>query len=91
MDKEQRGELYDRIYDEFIKLIKGKIDKVVISEYELYELSKKSYWVDPNTYETLRNITYAEVLLELCKINNIEQTKDFVSNNYIFELENRKV
>ena len=45
-EKIKRSKIYDRIYDDFIKLIKGEIDKVVVSQYEIYELDKKTYFVD---------------------------------------------
>lgn len=87
MTKEERGELYDKIYDDFIKLINDEIDKVIISEYELYELSKTHYWTDTDgeiVYGFVRSNTYTDSLRELCKNNNIKQTKDIVNNNYIF-------
>lgn len=93
MDKEERDELYDRVYDEFIELIKGKIDKVVISEYELYELNKTSYWKDTDgvvCYGIVRNTSYADALKYAFEKKNIRQEKDLITNNYIFRLESRK-
>lgn len=87
MELEEKDKLYNKLYDEFLELIKGKLDKVIVSEYELYELSKTHYWTDTDgeiVYGFVRNNTYADSLRELCKNNNIEQTKDIVNNNYIF-------
>ena len=86
MTRKERSELYNKIYDEFIELIKGKVDKVVISECELYELSKAHYYEDID-YNLVRHYTYADTLKELCKNKNISQEKDLITNNYIFRLE----
>jgi hypothetical protein len=38
MSKEERTKLYIKIYDEFVDLMNGKIDKVIITPAELLEL-----------------------------------------------------
>lgn len=89
MSKEERGDLYDKIYNEFIDLLKRKIDKVVISQYELYELSKTNYWHDTDgliSYGIVRNTSYADVLEKIFGNKNIIQEKDLINNNYIFRL-----
>ena len=93
MDVEERDKLYNKVYDEFVDLLKGKIDKVVISEYELYELNKTSYWEDTDgvvSYGIVRNTSYADVLKSTFEKKNIRQEKDLITNNYIFRLESRK-
>jgi len=85
MTKEERGNLYNKVYEEFIKLIEGKVDKVVINDYELYELSKTHYFIDID-YDFVRFNTYADALKNLCKNKNITQEKDVLTNNYIFKL-----
>ena len=82
-EKIERGKIYDRIYDDFIKLIKGEIDKVVVSQYEIYELDKKTYFVDID-YQTVRFNNYADVLRELVIKNGISQTKDIITGEFIF-------
>ena len=75
--------IYDRIYDDFIKLIKGEINKVVVSQYEINELYKKTYIVGTN-YKTARFSNYAVVLRELVIKNGISQTIDVNAGDYIF-------
>ena len=75
--------IYDRIYDDFIKLIKGEINKVVVSQYEINELYKKTYIVGKN-YKTARVSKYAVVLNELVIKNGISQTIDVNTGDYIF-------
>lgn len=82
-EKIERGKIYDRIYDDFIKLIKGEIDKVVVSQYEIYELDKKTYFVDTD-YQTVRFNNYADVLKKLVIDNGISQTKDIITGDFIF-------
>lgn len=82
-EKIERGKIYDRIYDDFIKLIKGEIDKVVVSQYEFYELDKKTYFVDID-YQTVRFNNYADVLRKLVIDNGISQTKDIITGDFIF-------
>lgn len=89
MDKEERKLLYDKVYDNFIKLIKREIDEVIISVYEMYELEKTHYWTDTDgliIYGIHRNNTYADVLKENFKSQNIIQTLDLIKYNYIFRL-----
>ena len=86
-EKIERGKIYDRIYDNFINLIKGKLDKVIVSEYELYELSKTHYWTDTDgefVYRFVRNTTYADSLRKLVIDNGISQTKDIITGDFIF-------
>ena len=86
-EKIERGKIYDRIYDDFINLIKGKLDKVIVSEYELYELSKTHYWTDTDgefVYRFVRNTTYADSLRKLVIDNGISQTKDINTGDFIF-------
>ena len=83
MNKEERGRLFNRIYDDFIKLIKGEINKVVVSQYEVYELDSKKWFVDGN-YQTVRFHNYADVLRDLIIDNGISQTKDMISGDFIF-------
>lgn len=83
MDKEERDKLYNKIYDDFIKLINGEIDEVIISEYELYELSKTKYFMDID-FNYVRFNTYADCLKSLGEKHNIVQEKDIRTNNYIF-------
>lgn len=90
MSKEERRELYEKIYDKFIHLLKGKIDKVVVSQYELYELSKTRYWEDTDgliSYGIVRNTTYADVLKKIFENKNIVQERDLINNNYIYKIE----
>ena len=82
-EKIERGKIYDRIYDEFIKLIKGEINKVVVSQYEIYELDKKTNFVDIY-YQNVRFNNYADVLRELIIKNGISQTKDIITGDFIF-------
>lgn len=82
-EKIERGKIYDRIYDDFIKLIKGEIDKVVVSQYEIYELDKKTYFVDID-YQTVRFNNYADVLRKLVIDNGITQTKDIITGDFVF-------
>lgn len=82
-EKIERGKIYDRIYDDFIKLIKGEINKVVVSQYEIYELDKKTYFVDID-YQTVRFNNYADVLRKLVINNGISQTKDIITGDFIF-------
>lgn len=82
-EKIERGKIYDRIYDDFIKLIKGEINKVVVSQYEIYELDKKTYFVDID-YQTVRFNNYADVLRKLVIDNGISQTKDIITGDFIF-------
>ena len=82
-EKIERGKIYDRIYDDFIKLTKGEIDKVVVSQYEIYELDKKTYFVDAD-YQTVRFNNYADVLRKLVIDNGISQTKDIITGDFIF-------
>lgn len=89
MSAEERGKLYDKVYDQFIELIKGNIDKVVISDYELYELNKTHYWTDTDgliVYGVRRNNSYADALSMAFKDKNIIQEKDIINNNYIFRI-----
>ena len=83
MTKEERGELYDKIYDDFIKLINGEIDEVIISEYELCELCKRKFFIDIDCNYVTFN-TYSDCLKKLCEPHNIVQEKDIRTNNYIF-------
>ena len=86
-EKIKRGKIYDRIYDDFIKLIKGEINKVVVSQYEIYELSKTHYWTDTDgefVYRFVRNTTYADSLRKLVIDNGISQTKDIITGDFIF-------
>lgn len=82
-EKIERGKIYDRIYNDFIKLIKGEIDKVVVSQYEIYELDKKTYFVDID-YQTVRFNNYADVLRKLVIDNGITQTKDIITGDFVF-------
>ena len=82
-EKIKRSKIYDRIYDDFIKLINGEIDKVVVSQYEIYELDKKTYFVDIY-YQNVRFNNYADVLRELIIKNGINQTKDIITGDFIF-------
>ena len=75
--------IYDRIYNDFIKLIKGEINKVVVSQYEINELYKKTYIVGTN-YKNARFSNYAVVLRELVIKNGISQTIDINTGDYIF-------
>lgn len=93
MDVEERDKLYNKVYDEFVDLLKGKIDKVVISEYEFYELNKTSYWEDTDgvvSYGIVRNTSYADALKNTFEKQKIRQEKDLITNNYIFRLESRQ-
>lgn len=92
MSKEERGKLYDKIYDKFVDLLKGKIEKVIVSQYELYELSKTNYWHDTDgliSYGIVRNTSYADILGKTFGNKNIIQEKDMANNNYIFKLKNK--
>lgn len=82
-EKIERSKIYDRIYNDFIKLIKGEINKVVVSQYEIYELDKKTYFVDID-YQTVRFNNYADVLRKLVVDNEIKQTKDIITGDFIF-------
>lgn len=84
MKKEERGELYNRIYDKFIQLTKGEKDRVIITPNELYELDLKKYFVDID-YNLVRFINYADVLRDTFINENIKQTIDVVTGNYVFE------
>lgn len=75
--------IYDRIYNDLIKLIKGEINKVVVSQYEINELYKKTYIVGKN-YKTARFSKCAVVLSELVIKNGISQTIDINTGDYIF-------
>lgn len=89
MTKEERRLLYDKVYDNFIKLINKEIDSVIISNYEMYELEKTHYWVDTDglfIYGINRNNTYADALKENFKNHNIIETEDLDNRNYIFRL-----
>lgn len=93
MTIEERDKLYNKVYGEFIELLKGKIDKVVISEYEFYELNKTNYWEDTDgvvSYGIVRNNSYADVIKNTFENIGIKQEKDLITNNYIFRLESRK-
>lgn len=74
---------YDRIYNDFIKLIKGEINKVVVSQYEINELYEKTYIFDIN-YPNARFSNYAVALSELVIKNGISQTIDINTGDYIF-------
>lgn len=93
MTKEERRLLYDKVYDNFIKLINKEIDSVIISNYEMYELEKTHYWVDTDgliIYGINRNNTYADTLKENFKNHNIIEIEDLVNSNYIFRLGGNK-
>lgn len=90
MTKEERSELYNRIYDEFVQLIKGEIDKVIVSQYEVYELDLKTWFVDID-YQTVRFNNYADVLRDTFINKNIKQTIDMVTGNHVFEIVRDKV
>ena len=38
MNKEERAKLYNKTYNKFIDLVNGKIDKVIITPIEMFEL-----------------------------------------------------
>lgn len=91
--KGERSLLYDKVYDDFIKLINKEIDEVIISNYEMYELTKTHYWSDTDgliIYGIHRNNTYADALKENFKSHNIIQTLDLIKYNYIFRLGGNK-
>lgn len=89
MTKEERGILYNRIYAEFIDLLNGKINEVVVSQNELYELSKTNYWIDTDgkiIYGICRNTTYANVLQQTFG-DKVTQEQD-INGNFIYKLDN---
>ena len=82
-EKIERDKIYNRVYDDFIKLLKGEIDKVVVNQHEIYELDKKTYFVNID-YQTVRFNNYVDVLRELVIKNGISQTKDIITGDFIF-------
>lgn len=86
MNKEKPIEIYDRIYDEFVKLIKKEVNEVIITPYELNKLDKKHRFTDPNTFIDYERVSFTDILRELGNKHNIEQEKDLISGNYIFRL-----
>lgn len=93
MNNDERDKLYNRIYDDFVKLIRGEINEVIISDYEFYELNKVHYWTDTDgliVYGIVRNNSYADALRENFKNKNIVQSVDIMTRNYIFRLGGNK-
>lgn len=83
MDSEERDRMFNKIYDDFIELIKGERKKVIVTQYQVYELDLKYWFVDSN-YQTVRFYNYADVLRDLIIDNGISQTKDMISGDFIF-------
>lgn len=82
-EKIERDKIYNRVYDDFIKLLKGEIDKVVVSQYDIYELDKKTWFVDGD-YQTVRFNNYADALRDLVIKNGIKQTRDIITGDFVF-------
>lgn len=88
-------ELYERIYNQLIDLVNGKIKEVVITPKEMYELDyvlfHKQAVCDNNGNFMYYHIdgkhnNYADVIRNNFK-NELVQTIDPVTNNYIFRKE----
>lgn len=85
MNKIARDRLYNKVYDEFLNLIKGNIKEVIITQHELYELEQTNYYTDTNGKFARQN-SYADCLSNAFKNKNIIQTKDIITGNYIYRL-----
>lgn len=91
--KTESCKIYDKVYDDFIKLLKGEIDKVIISEYEIAKLNflhpHQEVILDNNgnficTYIDGRYNNYADTLREHFENKNIIQEYNPIDNTYIF-------
>ena len=79
---------YEEIYDLFVDLINNKIDEVKLSFAEIKMLSRvrpKYNYVLNNIYQEGFYNNYADVLIELCKKNNIIQYEDILNNCYVYK------
>lgn len=85
MNKIARDRLYNKVYDEFLNLIKCNIKEVIITQHELYELEQTNYYTDTNV-KFVRQNSYADCLSNAFKNKNIIQTKDIITGNYIYRL-----
>lgn len=86
MNKIARDRLYNKVYDEFLNLIKGNIKEVIITPYEIYELDQTYYYTDVNGLFVRQN-SYLDALSNAFKNKNVIQTKDIITGNYIYRLE----
>lgn len=75
-------DLYNKVYDEFLNLINGKTDKVVISLKD-YALLDNQKIVEVGIGIEIYN-NYMDCLRHLCLNKGIIQKYDELNNNYIF-------
>lgn len=87
--------IYIKVSNEFKDLLEGKIEEVIISEYELHQLGyilfSREVICDNNgnfvcSYVKGRFNNHADILRKLCKGHNIIQIEDLVNHGYIFRL-----
>lgn len=91
--KTEKCKMYDKVYDDFIALLNGKIDKVIISQYEIAELDflhpHHEVICDNNgnfvcAYIDGRFNNYTDILREHFGNKNIIQEYNPIDNTYIF-------
>ena len=91
----ERDLIYIKVLNELKDLLEGKIEKIIISKYELHQLDyvllSRDVICDNNgnfiySYVNGRFNNYADILRKFCKGQNIIQIEDLVNHSYIFRL-----
>lgn len=91
----ERDLIYIKVLNELKDLLEGKIEKIIISKYELHQLDyvllSRDVICDNNgnficSYVNGRFNNYADILRKFCKGHNIIQIEDLVNHSYIFRL-----
>lgn len=78
-----------KILKELEKMLKGEIEEVKITLYEINGLDFMNFDRDING-KLIRYNNYADILGNFCKQNNIIRTEDLVNSSYIFRLGGKK-
>lgn len=78
-----------KILKELERMLKGEIEEVKITLYEISRLDFMNFDRDING-KLIRYNNYADILGNFCKQNNIIRTEDLVNSSYIFRLGGKK-
>ena len=84
MTPEERDKMYNKVYDSFLDLINKKIDVLNIPTHLMAELTRirpRGAW----ERVTMEWYNYGDILRELCGQNNIVQTYDVFSDEFVFK------
>lgn len=85
----ERDIIYIKVLNKFKDLLKGKINEVEITLYEMSRLDFMNFDRDIDG-KLIKYNNYADILRKFCKRHNIIQIEYLVNSSYIFRLGGKK-